>query len=212
MIFKKFFLHFALILLYFAFFSLIALILESFNEPILFIFYGIAVFVFFFPWLVLSTRWVWFFKGEGTPMPMEELKKEILSLNSLDLPIQVTHEKNKMVITWKFVDAKWWEPFAKLGRKEAYKLILKFKENKHEVVMIDVVGRLKWKVGIPDLKFSWSYFRGIDMEFSIGKQWGIKENFTLGKIFDFKFVPSEIKNPVMNTILRRGWNVRMAMF
>jgi hypothetical protein len=46
----------------------------------------------------------------------------------------------------------------------------------------------------------------------VGKQWGIKENFALGKVYDYKFVPTEIKLPVLNTILRSGWDVSYGLW
>ena len=44
------------------------------------------------------------------------------------------------------------------------------------------------------------------------QEWGIKENFELGSIYDYQFSPQEIKNPVMNSILRNGWAVRFGMW
>ena len=50
------------------------------------------------------------------------------------------------------------------------------------------------------------------MAYEVGKQWGIKRNFEVGKIYDYKFVPSEIKLPILNSILRSGWDVRYGMW
>ena len=33
-----------------------------------------------------------------------------------------------------------------------------------------------------------------------------------GKICDYRFVPSEIKLPILNSILRSGWDVRYGMW
>ena len=33
-----------------------------------------------------------------------------------------------------------------------------------------------------------------------------------GKIYDYRFVPSEIKLPILNSILRSGWKVRYGMW
>jgi len=49
-------------------------------------------------------------------------------------------------------------------------------------------------------------------QIEVGKSWGITENFGLGKIYDYKFSPSEIKNPVMNEILKSGWDVVFAIY
>jgi hypothetical protein len=48
--------------------------------------------------------------------------------------------------------------------------------------------------------------------YEIGKTWGIAESFQLGTVYDYRFVPKEIKVPIMNSILRSGWDLRFGIW
>lgn len=159
-----------------------------------------------------------FFQGRGKPIPMNELKKLLTGINTYQAPVMAEKKGDQLVVTWKYVDVKWWEILAKkLALKMLYELHIKFDDKKKEVKLIDVNRKVKWDVGFEGTrhgvaKISGGFFRGVLFEYEIGKLWGIKENFRLGKVYDYKFVPREIKNPVLNTILRSGWNVRFALW
>ena len=171
-----------------------------------------AILITFFPFFNYTLKKVFSFEGQGEPLPLGQLRKELLALNDFDVPVIIEERKNKLVATWKYVDAKWWEIFAKAGLTKIYELHMKFYDSRKEVVLIDVLKNVSWDVGTGKANLTGEFFRGVDFEVSIGKQWGIKENFTLGKIYDYKFNPSEIKNPVLNTLLRNGWKVSMGMW
>lgn len=149
------------------------------------------------------------FKGIGAPVAIDALRKQIMEINLLDLPITAEEKGEKIIVTWKYLDAKWWEIMSKQGRQESFKLIIKLDEKRHRATLIDVVTKMRWGAGPSGVRFGFSFFRGIYLNYSLGSAWGIKENFTLGKIYDFKFTSEEIHNPVMNTILRSGWDVRL---
>lgn len=149
------------------------------------------------------------FKGTGAPIASEDLCKQIMEINFHDLPIIAEEKGKNIIVTWKYLDAKWWEIMSKQGRQESFKLIIKFDEKRHRVTLIDVITKMRWGAGPSGVRFGFSFFRGIYLNYSLGAAWGIKENFTLGKIYDFKFSSEEIHNPVMNTILRSGWDVRL---
>ncbi len=216
---KRFILGFLMICLYMALYAVVMLIYIQFvmgglSGEVLMVGNAIVfggAFVFFLPWFFWSTHVVWFFKGEGSPVPLEKLRAEILAIRALDIPITVVEKGQAISVTWKYQDAKWWEFFAKAGAQQSYELLIKFNEAKKEVRLIDITRSMHWRAGLSDLSFGFGFFRGIVMQYEIGKAWGIRENFTVGKIYDYSFNPSTIKTPVMNTILRAGWNVRFGM-
>lgn len=213
----KFVLGFLGILLYMGLYALLFIPITFLDGDVLAVatgVWGVGAFVFFFPWFIWLTKVIWIFKGDAVkPTSFEEIKKEILELNRPDLPLMVTEKSpTHLIISWKYVDAKWWEVFRKAGMTGAYRLHVKFSPDKHEARLIDIVTKINWNKGPSGFHFSFTFFRGISMEFSIGKAWGIRENFSLGKIYDFKFNNMEIKNPVLNTLLRAGWDVRFALF
>jgi hypothetical protein len=124
----------------------------------------------------------------------------------------VEERKGKLVATWKYADARWLELFAKAGLSKSYELRMKFDERRHVVTMVDRTKEASWRAGIGGASVSGSTTQGVVMAYEVGKQWGIKENFAPGKIYDYKFVPSEIKLPILNSILRSGWDVQYGMW
>lgn len=215
---KRFFSVFGLILLYMvAWVAPLLLIILVGGDNDAFIAVGVLVamvfiVVGFIPYLDFIAKKVFSFPGEGEPIPLEGLRAEIKDINQFDAPVMVQGSKGKLVVTWKYVDAQWWELLAKSGLEKIYELHIKFDEGKKEVTLIDVNKSVSWRAGPAQVKVRGGFFRGINFSVEIGKRWGIKENFALGKVYDYKFTPQEIKAPVMNTILRNGWDVRFGMW
>jgi hypothetical protein len=219
---KKFIYSFLGIIGYMAAYALtiipILLIRSGFTpgqEALVMVIWSLGAVIFFFPALILLIRKIWFFPAESgkQAVSLDKLREEILSINDFDAPVTAKEEKpNRIRLTWKYVDAKWWEILKKAGLHKTYELIIILDESTHTARLIDVTKAISWGAGPTEASASWVGTRGIIFALEIGKAWGIKENFSLGKIYDYRFNPSEIKNPVMNTILRRGWNVQFAIF
>jgi hypothetical protein len=164
------------------------------------------------PFMQFVAKRVFRFKGEGEPNSEDTLRSLILNINDLDAPVMIQEKNGRLIATWKYVDAKWWELFAKAGLEQVYELHMKINADKKTVTMIDINKSVSWKAGPTQVRIRGGFFRGISTTYSIGKQWGIKENFELGKIYDYKFSSNEIKYPIMNTILRNGWDVRFGLW
>ncbi|HHE73089.1 MAG TPA: hypothetical protein ENL34_12495 [Chloroflexi bacterium] len=166
----------------------------------------------FIPYLNFASKKVFYFAGEGHPVPEEKLRAIIKDVNRLDVPVWVRERGRELIVTWRYVDAKWWEILAHAGLKRVYELHIKFDDRKKEATLIDVEKSVSWRAGPTEVRLYGGFFRGIIFAYEIGKQWGIKENFQLGKVYDYKFTPQEIKTPVMNSILRNGWAVRFGIW
>lgn len=164
------------------------------------------------PYLDQVSKRVFYFKGEGQPISETELRAQIQAINQFDAPVMVEERKDKLVATWKYVDSRWWELLAKAGLTKVYELHIKFDDAQHLVTLIDITKSVSWRAGPTKVRLWGGFFRGIMLAYEIGKQWGIKENFELGKVHDYKFVPQEIKMPIMNSILRSGWDVRFGIW
>lgn len=164
------------------------------------------------PFMQFMAKRVYYFKGEGNSVSEATLREILHHANTLDAPVMIEERKDRLVATWKYVDARWWQIFAKAGLKKVYELHLKINDNKKTVTLIDIHKSVSWQGGPSQVKLQGGLFRGISTSYEIGKQWGIKENFELGKIYDYKFSTSEIKYPIMNTILRHGWDVRFGLW
>ncbi|OGY87573.1 MAG: hypothetical protein A2319_03130 [Candidatus Kerfeldbacteria bacterium RIFOXYB2_FULL_38_14] len=166
----------------------------------------------FVPFLNIVLRKVLYFSGTGVAVTPEALQKILMDINNYHVPVTAQVKKKKIIITWRYLDVQWWEILSKVGLKQVCELHLKFNPQKKEVIIFEVVKMVDWGIGPTSIKLFGGYFRGVDFSVSIGKEWGIKENFSLGKKYSFSFKSAEILNPVLNTILRNGWDVRLAMW
>ena len=215
---KRFLTVFGLILLYMAVLALlifvaITIVGDNTSDLLIVILAALVVsFGGFVPYLNWATRRAFTFRGEGQTVPLETLRADLKAINQFDAPVMVEERKRKLVATWKYVDARWLELFAKAGLTKTYELHMKFDERRNTVTMVDKTKGASWSAGVSGGSFSVSASQGVLMAYEIGKQWGIRENFELGKIYDYKFVPSEIKLPILNSILRRGWDVQYGLW
>ncbi len=164
------------------------------------------------PYINFISKTVFRYRGEGPIISPGDLRAQLLEVNDFDVPVMVEGRGNKLVFTWRYVDARWWELMAKSGMTGTYELHVKLDPRRHRATLIDVNKSVSWGAGPGDVHLKGGFFRGVNMEVEIGKQWGIRENFRPGKIYDYKFTPMEIKTPVMNTILRNGWDVLPGMW
>ena len=221
---KRFLMVFGLILLYMAVLALLIFVAISIvgnnTSDLLIVILAALIVSFggFLPYLNWATRQAFTFRGEGQPVPLDTLRAELKAVNQFDAPVMVEERKRKLVATWKYVDARWLEFFAKAGLTKTYELHMKFDETRHTVTMVDKTKEASWSAGVSGApasggtSASGSASQGVLMAFEIGKQWGIKENFELGRVYDYRFVPSEIKMPILNSILRSGWDVRYGLW
>ncbi len=211
---KKFLLAFLAILGYMGMWAAIlyaAIILSG--DPIIIISLAAACFVLYFPFFIVMPTFIFRFKSqEPNAISEQELRKKLLDINNLDVPVTVSEKGKKIIITWKYLDAKWWELLQKRGATSIYQLIIKLNGEKKRAKLIDVNKKVSWGVSPTKARIRGGYFRGIMLQYEIGKAWGVRENFMPGKIYDYKFTPSEIKNPIMNEILKSGWDVRFGMY
>jgi hypothetical protein len=222
---KRFLIAFGLVLLYMAVWAgilFLAISIAQNNEGVLLVLIlgmFVLIVVLLVPYLDQVAKRVFHFKGEGDPVPVTELRELILSVNGfVDAPVMAEERQNAwtgrraLLVTWKYVDARWWEILAKAGLTQLYELHVKLDESQHVATLIDVHKSVDWRAGPTEVRLRGGLLRGLMFAYEIGKRWGIKENWELGKVYDYKFVPSEVKLPVMNSILRSGWSVRLGLW
>lgn len=151
---KRFLSAFGLVLLYFvAWVPILFLwitIWEGLNESMVIV--GVLsamvmIIVGFIPYLDFVAKRVFHFTGEGEAVSGEELRTVVKGINHLDAPVMIQERGKKLVATWKYIDAKWWELLAKAGLTKVYELHMKFNEEKREVVLIDVKKSVAWRAG-----------------------------------------------------------------
>lgn len=137
------------------------------------------------------------------------LKAQLLNLNAHnEHPFILREEGNEIVAAWNIVDAKWQEILGKAGLKKQYELRLFFDEDKKQVRYREKSTDVEWDANLGGFKFSKSVHLGKRLEFSTGSAWGVKEDGRPGKIYAYKFVSTEITDPVFDIVRNAGWQVQ----
>ena len=147
--------------------------------------------------------------------PAAALREQLLALNRETAPFQVRDgapEGVDLVAEWKLVDAKWYEIFAKAGVKRVFKVLMKFDEKKGEVRAVDQEYEIEWRAGVPHLYLVADGFRGQKWEASFETVYAFREDLTFGKVYEYKFNTSEIKDPLVEATQAAGWGWRGVAF
>ena len=110
------------------------------------------------------------------------------------------------VFDWKIVDAKWQGIFAKEKISKTYRAFMALDEVKHTVRYSEAIGSVEWVAGAPKVHFQSEFFRGrIIFQKSYGVQYGVKEDKTIGKVYEYKFDINAIREPIRQAALEGGW-------
>lgn len=142
-----------------------------------------------------------------TPIDKEKLREQILSVNSPDLPYEIKpSDKTDFELTWKIADAKWYGIFAKESIKKTYRAYIYLDESRHTVRFWQAIDNVEWVAGAPKVHFQKEFFRGkIIYQKSYGVQYGMREDKTIGKVYEYNFDINQITEPVRKQVLDGGW-------
>jgi hypothetical protein len=146
-------------------------------------------------------------KPNAVSIEKAALREQILGLNSPDLPYQIKpSEKTDLEIIWKIVDAKWLGIFAKERISKTYRAYMALDEVKHTLRYWEAIDNVEWVAGAPKIHYQSEFFRGkIIYQKSYGVQYGIKEDKTIGKVYEYKFDINAIRGPIREKTLENGW-------
>jgi hypothetical protein len=151
-------------------------------------------------------------KSNILPIGKGALKKKLLALNSPDLPYVIKPDpETDLFVEWKIVDATWYAVFAKERLAKTYRAYLLLDESRKAARYCEETGTIRWMVGTggslnPVATFQKAFFRGrILFQKSWEVQYGIKENGTLGKVYEYKFDVNRVRDPIVKTIEESGW-------
>ncbi len=209
---------FAGVLLY-LFFCVLALLpvlairttIESSSYAIAVVIWATVSFLFLFPALAVIIKKSWLYKGKGEPVTIERLRGILLEINDFNAPVSVREHRKKLVITWRYEDQDWCELLEKTEAKQLYELWLGFDGSTRTVTMSDRYRSVNWSLSPIQVKTGIFAFSRPYFDVSTGIVWGV-ENYVDSRPEDYTFSPTEIKSPILNTIIRNGWNVRFSLF
>jgi hypothetical protein len=142
-------------------------------------------------------------------IPSVELEQRLLEINNDQVPFTVQPgEESDIEAQWKIVDASWYEIFAKAGLKKSHRIYLKLDEGKHEVKALEEAWEVDWRAGVPSFSLSMQKQQGRTLG---SKSFGTGYAFTgvnpldFGQAYKYRFDVSEMKDPIIDTILNSGW-------
>ncbi len=146
------------------------------------------------------------------PISKEKLKEKLLSLNSPELPYQIKQaQETDLFVEWNIVDATWYAIFSKERLSKTYHAYLVLDESRKSARYCEETGSVRWYAGTdgtlkPIVAFEKAYFRGrILFQKSWEVQYGIKEDGTLGKVYEYKFDVNRVRDPIVKAIEESGW-------
>ena len=104
------------------------------------------------------------------------------------------------------MDARWLGIFSKERVRKTYHAYMVLDEKKHAARYWEAIGDVEWVAGAPRVHFQSEFFRGkIIFQKSYGVQYGVKEDQTFGKVYEYKFDINDIRGPIRNKVLEGGW-------
>jgi len=83
---------------------------------------------------------------------------------------------------------------------------------KHEVRAVDEDYTVEWKAGVPSLELQLSGFRGQKSEVSFGTAYAFTEELKPGQVYNYRFNTAEVKKPLQQAVLDKGWTWRGVSF
>ncbi|MCI5145776.1 MAG: hypothetical protein D3923_09640 [Candidatus Electrothrix sp. AR3] len=154
---------------------------------------------------------VWFFPGRGEPVLLEMLEFMLLAINDLPNPFQVQKTRSGICLRWHCDDPDWCKRMLHARLQNNYELSLEFESRTRTVVMRDRVRQVDLSLCPLRIRSSMLTCPRFFCHVHIGPEWGIN-TFEQTAAEDYCFQPQELKSPVVNTILRNGWNVRLELY
>ena len=156
-------------------------------------------------------RRIWFFRGQGEPTPLDQLRQRLLSVNDLGCPVMALDKRRKMVFTWRFKELPWCELFSRLGKRRIDELHCRFDADTWTVYLSDRVRLADFLICPNQVKTGRPHII-LPLLRASSKRLNAIEQYTALAGHDYAFHAREIKSPVQGAILASGWHVRYTLF
>lgn len=149
------------------------------------------------------------------PRAAADVRAALLAVNRDTAPFVVrdgSPEHVDLVAEWRIVDARWYEIFAKAGMTKAFKVMMRFNPDEHQVRTKDQQWEVTWQAGVPTLSLSAQTQKGQIKEVSWGQGFAFTEQGQYGEVYSYKFDTGEIKPPLQEAVTSSGWTWKGVVF
>jgi hypothetical protein len=146
--------------------------------------------------------------------PMSEVRDRLLAVNSIDAPFTVAeHDDGKIVVTWRFADAKWVDLARAHGMRNTHRILLELDEASKTVYPTEQYTRMDWSAGADGGSFRWATGMGItffqvEHQRVFGLQIDERGRFTPRMSYSYTFNLQEMKAPLISAVTNAGWRWR----
>lgn len=164
--------------------------------------------------LVVANRLVqriWFFRGQGQPISLEQLRQRLLTINAIDCPVAALRKGKKLVITWRYGELQWCELFSRLGKPRLEELHCHFDTDTRTVYLLDRYRQADFLI-CPDRVKTGRQRLPLPLLRARSKRLAAIESYASLAGHEYTFTLRELKSPVLGTILASGWHVRFSLF
>ena len=150
------------------------------------------------------------------PVGPEELKQGLMSINTMDQPVQVLEGKHphELIVEWKYADEKWAGIMAKGRVRSLARIRLRIDPGQNRVRAQDAKSTVRWQSGaygvMSAASVRWVGFKGISFyDYSKEQMRGLifkDGRLTFDKAYDYRFHFGEMKKPIIEAITGSGWD------
>jgi len=148
----------------------------------------------------------------SVPVNKDELKQIILGINAPGLPYEIKAAADAdLLVEWKIVDARWFAVFAKERLRKTYRAFLVLDPQLTSVRYCEELASVRWVAGNdgvsrPFLSYQSQFFRGrILFQKSWGVQYGVRDDLTVGKIYEYSFDVRMVRDHIKKLVEASGW-------
>jgi hypothetical protein len=151
----------------------------------------------------------------GAPaQPTSELRGRLLAVNSIDAPFSVSErEDGKIVVTWRFADAKWVDLARAHGMRNTHRIVLELDDATKTVYPTEQYTRMDWSAGAGGGSLRWATGMGItffqvEHQRVFGLQIDQRGRFVPKLSYSYTFNLQEMKAPLISAVTNAGWDWR----
>jgi len=146
------------------------------------------------------------------PANSQRLKRLLFELNSETKPYKLAPSpETDILIEWKIADSKWFAFFGNERIKHTYRAYVLLDEPRKSVRYCEELVKVRWLAAVnggvnPVISYQKQFFRGkILFQKTWETQYGIREDLSFGKVYEYKYDIRAFRDPIRKIILENGW-------
>lgn len=159
----------------------------------------------------LLLKKIWFFRGRGEPVSLDQLRQRLLTVNALTCPVTAQIKKRAIVFTWRYREKQWCELFNRLGISRLYELHCHLDADTRTVLLVDRLRTVDFLI-CPDRVKTGRPRLPLPLLTTPSKRLAAIEQYATMAEHEYIFHPREIKAPIVGTILASGWHARFSLW